>query len=751
MTTPTAINLGTKTRSRSPRVKIYARVKWDEPWTEIPYLWCKSLEFAASPSMPEAILEWDYGYIRQAGQPSKEFYAPLSIIDYYVKIVIDPDQESDCDTNDIRPWYGRVVDVVDGRAGTVRRNSVVATKGRQTFVCWGMESDLESIVLDRSIVKTTSGIAEIGRAIAFNCGAGRQRDYGEACTSGQVVGNRSKDIGRDGVYLFTSDLSDAAAWTAFDILEYLCRYFGPRDGKGNVLQRWFVDPDFESQFLKSYTPKLHVEGLTLKKVIDNLIDRRRGVLWRSDVYEWVDIDAPDDCLIQAFTQVEKDISLETGEQIKGNKHPESLDVDASLWPQKLTVRQSEVTRFDQVVVRGQPIGAVFTLSSARGGIVADWTDGDKATYQNAAKNEPGYAALDRSQKQLRNDNFRMQSYGKLGEQLQRVYSYFKIPDDWDGTINPTDPGGEKINAILKQHHSMFFGLNTQIEWGLGAKFWRTGLKFEKQLPLYEHEDYSGLRARMQLISENGAKSELMKPLVIFKITEDGKTYHQYADKLSGYDVIESADEGGRGYSCSHHVRDDVAGMVLRVSGTAAQHKIAKNDFTPADDTDDIPTDLDWKDEMLATMYMLTDQSAEVRIPFDTSIEADPAFDGKRVRRLYISVPHARLDYIVKGTIVGLRDGVPQICEDNAVLRSDVGRLSAIASLAFLWYCRPRKTVNLQYKRIRKLTEVGHLITSITQGETVENVQTVVTRVRYDLDGQTTTVQTHFDELDLKAM
>jgi hypothetical protein len=729
---------GEETRTKSPRVVVYGRKLWTDEWQEGKYLWCKSLEFAASPTMPEAVLEWRYGNIQQADQSSKQVYDKLDISDWYVKICIDPDEDPDCDTNSIPNWYGRIVDVVDDQEGYLDRETEFPT-GRQTFVCWGMESELETAILDKSQCETfTGGKFEINRAIAFNCGAGRPADRGE-----KVVGNRSQAIGPDGVYLFAADIESASEWTAYDIILYLLTYYAPKNSQGNQLQQWVL---YESclEFLKYYKPKLHVEGMTLKKVLDAIIDRRRGMGWYVDLAETSENLTK--CFVNVFTQVNETTQLDSGETLDENPNQESLSVEKSPWVRKLQIRESEVTRYDQVVVRGGPIGAVFTLTTD-GDIDKDWTDTDKAAYQTAASGEADYAGLTREEKQVRNDNFRMQTFGKIGEQMQRVYSWFKLVDFWEGITK------DDYDAVLTQQWYPSLVVKTdQIDFQKPSNFWQTGLRFENNLPMLEHADYSGTQVFDETIAEIGAYSEFMRPLIIIKIDErDGDDVWQVVDKLSANSGNEASDEGGRGYSCNYRMRKDYAGFELKVSGNAQQHKIAKDDFTPCDETDDIPTDLNWKDLISITCYMKIDSNVEIRSPGDWQIESDADLFGKRIRRLYISVPDAHLDYILPDTIVGLRDGIAQYCTKPGVLRSDVKRLASIASIAAIWYCRPRKTITMAYKRIRKLTSVGNLIASLSQSGTTEDIQTVVSRVRYDFDEQTTTLQTHFCELDLRAM
>jgi hypothetical protein len=748
----TYINTGSNVSATAPPVAVYTRARWQDAWVLLPDIWCQALEFAASPSISEAVLFWRYGSGQQAGSLQTATISKLNIKGYYVKIVIDPN--GTCDTNGIPAWYGKVVEVADEREGVL--DSGVAT-GRQTLVCWGLESELDSCYVTKSIVETENGENEINRAIAFNCGPGRSaHNYRE------YKGNASVDIGARGVWIFSRFIDDifsgnCSDWNTAAIIRYLLAYFAPQSANGVINQPWELDESYPRYFLYSNFPKLPVDGLTLKKILDILIDRRRGFGWFVSVDETT---TPNKILVVPFSHLSARVDS-FPVTIEGNYDQVDIDLENTPFIEKVQIRESDVQKADQVIVRGAPIGAVFTLSSIGNSIDRDWNDNDEDAYNKAASEETGYSSLTRDQKQRRNDNYRTaKAFNKTisGQSevihMDAVYSHFAIPSTWSGESD-NGVGGMLHEAFLPQSDDYTNGKHYQINWNGRSTNWLPGIVFERLLPLYATEDYTGSRIVDGDTAENLAE-DYLQPLVMIKIEKDGSSEsepdrYQYVDKLSVCDSSELDGHGGRPWACHVRMQDDKPGFILKVSGSGQQHKIAKTDFTPADEVDWIPAELDWRDNIITTVYAETDNHIELKNPTDDQLEASNTLSGKNIRRLYIDMPEAHLDYVVPYTVVGLKDGIPQRSDSGGIVRSDVYKLNAILLMASAWYLCERKAATIAFKKIRFMRNVGSMIRSIKNGNTADNIWTCITRVRYDLDAQRTIIQTQFGELDIKAM
>jgi len=89
--------------------------------------------------------------------------------------------------------------------------------------------------------------------------------------------------------------------------------------------------------------------------------------------------------------------------------------------------------------------------------------------------------------------------------------------------------------------------------------------------------------------------------------------------------------------------------------------------------------------------------------------------------------------------------------EGGYVRDDRERLQIMARIAHDWYLNNRRTLQVNFAGISGTFDVGRLITTIDIGSTVQEVNTVITRTRLDLERGTTEFETQFIELDLPAI
>lgn len=755
-----SVTTTTDIRRKAPPVSVYTRASWSDPWTLREHLACLSVEFATNPTMPEAVLEWRYGKGSHPGETiARRAIAPLDIVGHYVKIDIDPDVEYE--TNTIPVWYGRIIEDVCERHGYGVRDGVGGgdlagptpiPAGVQQFICWGLESDLDITPVFESSVHGV--LWKIGRSLPFNLGTGRRGLDNSRATANQYPTEGVDD------WEFTDDMDSADEWNATTIVEYLLNNFSPRehsgDNTGNLIP-WSLSGDREYWALSRIYPKIEVEGKTVRRLLDEICDRRRGLGWFVEVDETTD---PATCNVVVFSHADQLVTMpDTGGLIPANSNQVSLDFDNAFDIEKFHTRKTEASRYDQVIVRGERIGVCFTITSDDGQIVSDWKIADQAAYEAAATGETGYADLEDGLKQARNDAFRMSWTGTDGARIERVFSWFAMEQYWNG--HPSgDYDAESRNAMRTEWSSDWQEVKAPVENNPAdgeSCFWRPGVLFEKHLPLFKDEDYSGSRIEQEDIRQTGAKNEFMQPLVAIKLSDDaapgataGAERYALVTDLAAEANNEMAGDGGRNWSCHVAMREDIAGFILRVSGCAQQHKIAKNGFTPYGPLDDILPELDWSDGLVATVYTLTDNHLLGKYPSDDEVTADPDNVGKVIRRLLINAPGMRGDYVMPDTMVGVKNGQIVLSYGGAV-RNDGPKVDAMARMAYEWYGRDRQPITLQYRSIRRAVDLGDLVTTIGQPGFTEDIRTAVTRIRYDLAGSSTTIQTQYAELDMRAM
>jgi hypothetical protein len=724
------ISTSTDIRRQAPPAMVYVRQTWSAAWIPAPYLECLWLEFTANPSIDEAQLRWRYGRGMRQGEHYRQKINRLDIAGWYVKIAID--EANAFETNAIEPWYGRIVDVVDERHGVLIRGGQEIPTGVQTFTCWGLEADLDLDPLTRSWVETADGReVEIGRALPFNVGSGSAWESADK----RLRGNSSISVSSKNCSLFANSLENGAEWRAYTIIEYLLACYGPSDQSNQVAIPCQLDPNSPTEHLEE-TRWLDADGKTVKRVLDELLDRRRAAGWRLRVDETT---SPATVYLNTWTFNDTEIILTGGTRIPANANQVALDFDRGLDVVRAEVRMTEASRYDQVLMRGGRIGAVFTVSTTGGRIDADWTTAQKNAFNAGASGAAGYAGWDDYRKQIKNKEARAK-YA-----LERVFSWFKLPTDWDGN-GENGAGGSPQTALVPYNPD-----TGQMDWSGGLEWWVPGLRFERALPLREGIDYSGTRIVDGLTTAGDPRADRLATIVAMKMEDDGSGTDRYqlVERLGDRAANVLANATARNWSCNIRVRDDAPGLILSVSG-GEQYQIASADFVPLADVDpDVATAgaLNWRDNLLATVYVLSDSHLEVAYPDDL----DLFLAGDRCRRLTIDVPWARLDYVVPETVVAVQDGSLVRSTSGGILRNDWDKLDRMARLAAEWYCQDRRTITLQYRQLRRTVSVGQIITSIGSGASVQTIRTCVTRVRYDLEQGMTTIQTQHAELDVRPI
>ena len=111
----------------------------------------------------------------------------------------------------------------------------------------------------------------------------------------------------------------------------------------------------------------------------------------------------------------------------------------------------------------------------------------------------------------------------------------------------------------------------------------------------------------------------------------------------------------------------------------------------------------------------------------------------------------RLDFLAENTIVGLKSGEIQKADQAAILRDDRNKCGDVARMAYEWYQTNRQTLDVSFRQIRSLFELGMLITTIGAGATTETVNTLISSITYDLKEGTMAIVTADEDLDHRAL
>jgi hypothetical protein len=691
---------------RFPAHRVYAREAWGAAWDLVPHLYANWVYWGCSPEPARAELQWRYGTGLQAGDLTPADYAPVDMVGRYVKIEIDQ-EDAEGDPADPLLWHGLVTETGDVQFGG---SPDLAPSGVQTLVCHGLEELLDRAYVTASWCLDSNGEElRIGRGLQFNA----DHDFLDPLKtplqrSSQRYGNRSIDTGPKLCHLFATDLATAKLWSTWDILIYLLTYFSPASPTGESMIYWGltdrainVMPDWDSPILKA-------DGHSLKKLLDQLFDRRRLYSWRVVVED-------DEPKIDVFAFNSAPIVLPSGAVQRENADTAALSYDVAVDVHHASLKQSALHRADRCVCRGARKRACFTVAAADGTLEADWKDGDKAAYDAGPS---GIGSLNIIEREFRVRNYRRE------ERFKRVYSYFRIPRDWDYQVGD-GAGGDWKKPFFPDDE----------ERGVEKIYWPEA-HLERQL----------IPGLLEAAPDDGPEDALQIAAWIKVREESGVPRYQHVEHIRLNRIMAMLQDMAMiDFSCSIRPQEKTLGIVLKVAGGGnwGQEAIAGGEgdvaFERLEGIDRIAPPLDWRN-MPVTVALDLDSRIEGAWPPLTE------FQGQTIevaRVLVIDLgDHYRLDYVAPQTVKGCVDGELQREDMGGYYRDDRGKLQDIARLVYEWYARNRKALTLALP-----ADVGTIITSINRSGEQVDVHTPVTSIHIDLVGGITRLQTDFAELD----
>jgi hypothetical protein len=578
-------------------------------------------------------------------------------------------------------------------------------------------------------------LLEVPRALPFNPGLAEVAfDPDSAVTPRE--GNRSPELGPDLVYVFHDRRTGGEKWTSKNAVEYLLVYGTERDRNGDVKVPFFLDdsasalPDFDE-------PVEACEGETVYELLNRLVARQRGLSWRIKVS--VEGGFTDQVNVVPCSFLGEDLVLGAGKIIAANPNQKILAFERDRGA-SAAVKRSELDAVDQVIARGERRTSTATFSFLDGTLTIGWPAALETDYETAASTAADYpAAAKRAERQMFDEAYR------ASDRLKPVYSRF-VPDD---------PMADTVGDGLGTGE---IPLMPNDDDGNPSPHAPEDQRFLPFLPLLEGYVYDGDAIDSgNPIDVGGKPARRLKPIVLFRRKNlnpaDVTIRWQHAEASD----LEAAREQNTPQALSARVRvDNEDGALWVTVESGYQYDIAKLDFTPL--PSDFPSlGLNFRTDMLATLAVPWSQFAEAKYP-----ETPDAGDG--VRRMIITVPNRRLDYVVPGTIVGLdASGGLLRTDTGGFVRDDRDDLRQAAQIAFAWYGQTRKAVSLSTSLVNNHVELGDFIVSIGDPDfgganSTEDINSIVTQIRISMplaegEGQvnppipTIEYETGFGELD----
>lgn len=723
-------DLGTPsgTFAAHPAATVEIKTNWEDAWLPVsdpthnaPHFRCDRVSFRVGPEIPTAAFSHRYGTGKPEENPAWEDFLRKDWVGRYVRV----------SGAGLPTWLGILTADADARAGAlINSGGARVATGQQNFTAYGLELLLrvgdppQTSFIDDG--EPTPDVYEINRVIPFNDGSGRRGDK-------PYRANASPNADPNGIWMFARELDGTERrWTAKEAIRYLLEHHAPRNIAGDVKVPFKL---VDNGCLDWPLGEVRYDGRLLD-TINAIIDRRRGIGW------YLDIDTaptPDEMQIVCFSWTDTDIEEPAGTTIlKANPSQHNLDFDLAFNVREATVTTNAIQRYDKVVVKGARRGSVCTLGLGDA-LEADWSSSEQLEYEAAASGETGYAALSSEEKAARNADWR------ATDKYRRVFSSFRIVDNWDGI---TDCGGPDLAwPPASPDRTVFPDLDANGDpTETSAQFWKDGLRIAKYIPLFQGVEYN------LTIDPPAKPADFLPPIAVIKThVAQSDDRFQHVERL---DIAAETAFAGRSvrWTANVDVRDDAPAILIDVIG-GQQHYIGGPQFAAIDVDDEVPQDqlLDYFD-LKCTVYLLMDEHVEATYP-----AAPVSGDVARVLRLHD--PNAHLDWMPEGTIVALENGLrmrsfadPQNGSDKGIwLRDDRERLKQLARIAWEWYGQLRKTLSLSYRSLTPVLKVGDFITSVGAAETAEVIRTVVTGIDYDLSSGHTKLQTQFANLDVLGL
>ncbi len=707
--------------------RVYAKLKWQDPWELKEHVMCESATWSAAPSMGSATLYYRYGPGVFPGVEPGDWLAKFDLptlafvrIDFDVARLPDDEEMEANPTIVTRKWYGVVGTLVeafsgsdvqlttdDGSGGT---QPIYIIQGKQTLNAVGLEWLLDRQYVNRSWYQLGDGLLvnEARRGWAFNM------------VGPEISRNASREDVEAPNGTFTkifnySDRQDlfgsSKYWTTTGIIKYLLGWHMGRNQAGSVNMPWKLNDLYDllrndQTERPSFGPDIH--GTTVWQLLNQLVARQRGYSFYLTVSgdTLTDSEAAEVQLIP-FTLTAEDIQLPfeivvagSGKfepaTIKANPHQYAIDLTNDRTAGPIVVTKDAFSEYDQVEVYGAR--AVHCTSISGGWISRNYTAQQELDYESGGSGESGYPTGEVAEMQRWHAEYRNRPA------LQDVYRHFVLETPLDTTVfdNPVFPADYDDPVNNPDGNGRDLPLEELVIWDKVPLV--AGVDYTDQ-ESFESSSVSGLFGSEFIPLES---RQLLEPAIYFEI--DNKWYA--GDKISVSQDVESPTEDDNfQFSVRVLPNSKLPGhFYLDVYGQP-QHVIARGDFDPQPD-DKVVGGVNYYDSWI-TLAFLADYHCTARWPEKLSEDPDYNPDATLRVRMINAGEAYQFHLVLDGTTFGVEDDLRlEVGDKPIIVRDDRDKLKEIARMAFLWYGKPRRSLQFSTQWITDAFEVGDMITGM---------------------------------------
>ena len=591
----------------------------------------------------------------------------------------------------------------------------------QTMLALGLETLLDESIVYGSYVKSlpvqgtgTSALAvHVDTPITFNAPRnGPYRWFKNMSASGMTKryvpsedGDGSTDVatpdatfcGEAAVPVFDQVGTSTKSWTISKILGYLLAFYGPSLGgkpfRLKPIAASGTDADLVASLLNFEVVGFNVERRSLFECLNELLRAERGLGWavQYDDAARAGTDAP---IILVFSISAGAISAGSW-SLPAASIKKTIDItgrrDAS-WQ----IRRDPLEQYGTIRVRGAPTLACFSISQPDGSLDKGWLASELTEYN--APPDVGTSDTDFALDQRKRD-YRAKS---------RVWTEYVLKDQWDFKAKNGEGAGTAalVNPRLDANGD-FPGTEVAGSRSLFEK------RFESFVPIEVERDAAA--------TDDPTSPQYKEPIVVYKTT-DGDwidlVHHKHPTGL---------------HCTTFHVLNDRPGVKIRCE---PNHALAGSSHPP-DDLMVFPTD--WQ-KFIITVAMRLDRRVAVAEVIDETV----------TRTLVIDLDDAEFWFIAAGTVTAVtgQRALTRQGTTRKIVRDDRDRLRRTLALAKAWYGQERRPIALQFKSLQfRLAagggadlRIGIFVNKLVDGGESDDVNTVITRRKYDFRNNTTSIE-----------
>lgn len=651
------------------RAHVCQRASWSDDWTYAPYVEALRATRATAPDLHEANFRFRFGRIKRAGSSAYAVEGPEDLLDRYVQVRLIPaaspsSSRPSTSTPEQAVWTG----IVTEEGMTPHGSDAGVAQGDQQFRAWGLGHLLDQYAIRDARAMIDGTQQQLATAPPINGRSG----WGPG-----VGGNMSASTGSDGVRIYSAS-SGYTPWTARKYIEYLLQYHQPADLTFQL--------DAPDELLDYALPLYEVEGRTPWQVLEHILPRQRGIVWQ------VRVDGQDVRLVvdSVFGQA---VSA-GGSQIPANRRTTQVDFTDDPRIQQPEIRENNAARYDQVIVRGEPIVSCFSVTMSAGTLERMWSDTDESEYASATR------------------------AGRQEDIHRLTYRGYRVPEGWSWesgghTAAPaaTESGGVDTDTTRRQ----FSSAKSLLRW----------------IPIPE-------------AGETAITGATRKPFV-------------WGEKDGSKVRLDAGEPDGDLPSIGLQMRDQRLELEIEASPNhlLAKNHLDANSLTGDQEVRQAPL-VDY-DTIGLTAAVRLDQRLQYHAQIRETSAANPrtvTIDVPGAEYWYVTP--ATVAEISDGAEETWEDYVFDHGDlswiENSAVRDDSDRLAQVAALAKIWYGQARRPVSFTLERLSGRDWLGYYVdAAFADAWEIGDVGTCVTQCRWDFEEQTTHWETAYHQLDLRRI